>query len=445
MLQTKFPYSRNVRSNSLNVPDGAITLSIQVPSKGQQRKGSICSCSRCSWTSETERPRSGMTESTNYSDVDSISQFPQSRPQSECNLNLINSSFLPPGTAAAKRSASADYFPRNNFRGNSSPTPPSEGQSQTGSRTSISISHHPSIDQTIGQIKIKLHYNLEMGSLDVSIIKCQDLPHFGKHNPNAIVYVSLLPDDGYLEHSRVKTKCKKNSHNPIFGEILKFPNLTKFELDDRTLLFQVFHIDPFSKKSLIGETQIKIEDYPWSEEDPIWLPLKKELIISVPTNSDGLAPELPSRRGLLRFEISFKMKDPKKQRIDINFYAKSGNNLTGDPPILCKMPFVKANLLSNRKIISSARSSLAEFHGNGFEPCWNYNIVIQDQSLEKLKKRALEISVWDRENSTNNRYIGRLLFYLSDPKKQEKTTQSLWRKLIETPGAKFVAELQLQP
>uniref|UniRef100_A0A914ZB87 C2 domain-containing protein n=1 Tax=Panagrolaimus superbus TaxID=310955 RepID=A0A914ZB87_9BILA len=103
------------------------------------------------------------------------------------------------------------------------------------------------------------------------------------------------------------------------------------------------------------------------------------------------------------------------------------------------------NLLSNRKIISSARSSLAEFNGNGLEPTWNYNIVLQDQNLEKLKKRALEVSVWDRENSSNNRYIGRLLFYLPDPKKQEKTAQSLWRRLIETPDAKFVAELQLQP
>jgi hypothetical protein len=444
MLQTKFPSSRNVRSNSLNVPDGAITLSIKVPSKGMLRKSSICSCSKCSWNSETERPRSGMTESTLYSDGDSISQFPQSRPQSECNLNLIASS-----PSATKRSASADQFQRNYSGENSipaSPTPPSEGLSRNGSRTSIST--RPSVDSTTGQIKVKLHYNLEMGSLDVGIIECRDLPHFGKHNPNPVVYVSLLPDDGYLEHSRVKTKCKKNTHNPIFGEILKFSNLTKFELDDRTLYFQVFHVDPFAKKSLIGEIQIKVEDYPWSEENPIWLPLKKELIISVPQPPSSLtvmAPEITSRRGLLCFEISFKMKDSKKLRGDINFLAKSGNNLTGDPPILCKLPFVKANLLSNRKIISSARSSLAEFHGNGLKPCWDYNIVIQDQNLEKLKKRALEISVWDRENSSNNRYIGRLLFYLSDPKKQEKTTQSLWRKLIENPGTKFATELQLQP
>ena len=73
MLQThaKSPSSRTIRSNSLNVPDGAVALSIQIPSNGTLRKGSICSCSRCSFASETERPRSGMTESTIYSDAES--------------------------------------------------------------------------------------------------------------------------------------------------------------------------------------------------------------------------------------------------------------------------------------------------------------------------------------------------------------------------------------
>ena len=123
--------------------------------------------------------------------------------------------------------------------------------------------------------------------------------------------------------------------------IFKFSNLTKFELDDRTLHFQVFHVDPFCKKSLIGETQIKVEDYPWGEEDPIFLPLKRELIINVPP-AEAPPQEINSRRGILRFEMSFKIKDPKKQRGDIHFLAKSGNNLTGDPPILAKMPFVKA-------------------------------------------------------------------------------------------------------
>uniref|UniRef100_A0AC34QJ69 C2 domain-containing protein n=1 Tax=Panagrolaimus sp. JU765 TaxID=591449 RepID=A0AC34QJ69_9BILA len=250
-----------------------------------------------------------------------------------------------------------------------------------------------------------------MGSLDVHVIECRDLPHFGKHNPNAAVYVSLLPDDGYLEHSKVKTKCRKHTHNPNFGEILKFPNLTKFELDDRSLQFQVYHVDPFTKKSLIGECEIRIEDYPWSSDEAIWMPLRKQL-----RESETIDPnqEITTRRGTLSFEISFQMKDDKNQRGDIHFLVKHGNNLTGDPPVLSKMPFVKANLLSNRKIVTSARSSLAEFQGNGLQPIWNYDIVIQNQSIEKMKTRALEISVWDRENSFNNRYIGRLVFYLCE-------------------------------
>ncbi|KAE9552359.1 hypothetical protein FO519_004442 [Halicephalobus sp. NKZ332] len=418
MLKTNS--SRTVRSNSLNVPDGTVALSIQIPDPGALRKSSVCSCSKCSWASEADRPMSAMTSST---DFDSISQVSYTRPQSECYLNNFNNNH-----SATTRSASVDFA-----QPSAPPTPRSRSKSSIGTR--------PSIDDTIGQISFKLFYNLEMGSLDVHVIECRDLPHFGKHNPNPLVYVSLLPDDGYLEHSKVKTKCRKNSYNPTFGEVIKFPNLTKFELDDRSVFFQVFHLDPFSKKSIIGEAEIRVEDYPWATEEPVWMPLRKQTLGK--ESPDQI--QINSRRGILNFDISFKIKDEKTQKGDIHFFVKNGSNLTGDPPILCKSPFVKINLLWNRKIINSARTSAAEFQGNGLQPFWNYDLVIQNQSIEKLKKRALEVSVWDRENSINSRYIGRLLFCLSDPKKPEKTTQSLWRRLMETPEAKFNAELQLQP
>uniref|UniRef100_A0A7E4UZ92 C2 domain-containing protein n=1 Tax=Panagrellus redivivus TaxID=6233 RepID=A0A7E4UZ92_PANRE len=449
MLQTKAPLlgncGRTMRSNSLNVPDGAVALSITIPDGRTIRKSSVCSCSKCSFVSDQERPRSGMSDMSFETTDD---QKLASRPQSEFNLDTLTDNYSARGIT--HRSASADYFRRKSFSSDSqnqqSPSPPTGDElsapiSRSSSRAS-SLSTRPSIDFSSGQLKFKLNYNLEMGSLDVHVIECRDLPHFGKHNPNPIVYVSLLPDDGYLEHSRVKTKCRKNTYNPLFGEVLKFPNLTKFELDDRILQFSVYHVDAFTKKSVIGECQVRIEDYPWSMTEPIWVPLRKNMFVEM-TPPD---PEIHTRRGILRFEISFTLKDQRKQRGDIHFFVKSGNNLTGDPPVLCKMPFIKANLMNRQKsILRSARSALAEFHGNGHEPVWNYDLVIQDQSLEKLKDRILEISVWDRENSLNNRYIGRLLFHRSESTNSEKSTQSLWRRLLETPKAKFVAELQLQP
>ena len=46
-----------------------------------------------------------------------------------------------------------------------------------------------------------------------------------------------------------------------------------------------------------------------------------------------------------------------------------------------------SQLLSGRKVLVSARSCLAEFPESGFRPVWDYDIVIQEQNLKKLRKR----------------------------------------------------------
>lgn len=88
-----------------------------------------------------------------------------------------------------------------------------------------------------------------------------------------------MPEDGYAEHSKVKTSIRKRSYNPIFNEILKFYNLTKFELDERYLQISVWHTEAFQTKSLIGECFIKMADYPWYKAGPITVNLKKHPVI----------------------------------------------------------------------------------------------------------------------------------------------------------------------
>ena len=55
----------------------------------------------------------------------------------------------------------------------------------------------------------------------VSIFRLQLSFSFRSFNEEEPEWFDNFSDDGYLHHSRVKTKCKKNSHSPVFGEILK--------------------------------------------------------------------------------------------------------------------------------------------------------------------------------------------------------------------------------
>ena len=54
-----------------------------------------------------------------------------------------------------------------------------------------------------------------------------------------------------------KTKTVKNSINPIFNESFRF-QVPHSELKSKTLIFQVFDWDRFSKNDPIGEVKIQL-------------------------------------------------------------------------------------------------------------------------------------------------------------------------------------------
>uniref|UniRef100_A0A914CKE0 C2 domain-containing protein n=1 Tax=Acrobeloides nanus TaxID=290746 RepID=A0A914CKE0_9BILA len=316
----------------------------------------------------------------------------------------------------------------------------SNASSTSGTLTATDTA--PFMDQTphaLGQVQIKLIYNLQMGCLEVQVVECRGLPHFGKHYPNTFVQISLLPEDGYSEHSKVRTSLRKRSFNPVYNEILRFHNLTKFELDERYLQIGVWHSEAFHSKSLIGECFLKMADYPWNYLDPIWISLK-----AYPESVPPDPLHVETSRGTITFELRFEMKRTMLKTGDIHFLLKSGHSLCGHPPILAKMPFAKVQLVSGRKVLISARSCLAEFPENGFRPVWDYDIVIQEQNLKKLRKRCLEVSLWDRESASNRRYIGRIRFRISESRNVEDEPQVLWKRMLQYPNECIHAELALR-
>ena len=102
-----------------------------------------------------------------------------------------------------------------------------------------------------------MHYQVvyQQSTLVITVLECKNLnkSDLAGGAPDGIVEVYLLPGSNKPE----KTKTVKNSINPIFNESFRF-QVPHSELKSKTLIFQVFDWDRFSKNDPIGEVKIQL-------------------------------------------------------------------------------------------------------------------------------------------------------------------------------------------
>uniref|UniRef100_A0A1I7X8Z0 C2 domain-containing protein n=1 Tax=Heterorhabditis bacteriophora TaxID=37862 RepID=A0A1I7X8Z0_HETBA len=126
----------------------------------------------------------------------------------------------------------------------------------------------------LGEIQLKLSYDVRLACLNVYVIQCRSLPHFGTHRPNPYVKAFLLPRNANEMILKHKTTPRKNVIDPHFDEQMKFPHVSKSELEQRDLLVAVWHKDIMSQNALLGEAVLCLRDHPWQVSDPAWYPLE---------------------------------------------------------------------------------------------------------------------------------------------------------------------------
>ncbi|CAB1420894.1 unnamed protein product [Pleuronectes platessa] len=73
-------------------------------------------------------------------------------------------------------------------------------------------------------------------------------------------------------------------------------------------------------------------------------------------------------------------------------------------------PFVKVYLLPGRGAENKRRSKHA---GKSLNPEWNQTVIYKNIHLEQLRKKTLEVSVWDYDKSSSNDFLGEVLIDLS--------------------------------
>ncbi|XP_072311181.1 protein piccolo [Eucyclogobius newberryi] len=98
-------------------------------------------------------------------------------------------------------------------------------------------------------------------------------------------------------------------------------------------------------------------------------------------------------------------------------------------------PFVKVYLLPGRGQVMVVQNASAEnkrrskHAGKSINPEWNQTVIYKNIHLEQLKKKTLEVSVWDYDKCSSNDFLGEVLIDLSNTSQLDNVPQ--WLPLKE--------------
>ncbi|XP_035231357.1 synaptotagmin-4-like, partial [Stegodyphus dumicola] len=103
----------------------------------------------------------------------------------------------------------------------------------------------------LGQLHFRLKYNAEKLSLQVTIVRCSDLPAKDSNNGSSDPYVKLqlLPE----KQHKVKTRVLRKTLDPVYDEDFTFYGINPNQLQATTLHFVVLSFDRYSRDDVIGE------------------------------------------------------------------------------------------------------------------------------------------------------------------------------------------------
>ncbi|XP_023222401.1 synaptotagmin-5-like isoform X2 [Centruroides sculpturatus] len=218
-----------------------------------------------------------------------------------------------------------------------------------------------------GRLHYKLKYDFDRSDLIIHVIEALDLGILSENGFNdPYVKVTMIPE---VDNKQRQTVIRRNSTDPYFDEIFKFP-VTYDELADRTLLLQLFDYDRFSRNDVTGEVSIPLADLDVTTEIEIWSDLDKRQKVSTDR------PEILLSLNYL----------PSAGRLTV--VVLKASNLVAPGSKEVPDSFVKVSLYGEKK--SKKKKTSTKKHCNN--PVWNEALCF-DIAEEELKHGRLIINV----------------------------------------------------
>ena len=109
----------------------------------------------------------------------------------------------------------------------------------------------------IGRIHFRLAYDFTGNTLSVNIIEAENVPakDLGGYS-DPYIRVMILPD----KRKKFETKVQKRTLNPVYNETFVFKNMPYSDIENRTLLMEVYDFDRFSGHDIIGIVKLPLID-----------------------------------------------------------------------------------------------------------------------------------------------------------------------------------------
>ncbi|KAL3210009.1 hypothetical protein MRX96_037489 [Rhipicephalus microplus] len=129
-----------------------------------------------------------------------------------------------------------------------------------------------------GRLHFRLKYDFDKSDLVVHVIEAMELggPRMD-HQGGAggfgepCVRVALLPE---VDSKQRQALMRRRSTDPLFDETFKFP-VSFDDVPSRTLLFQVFDYDRYSRNDVTGEVRVPLADVDVTTETEVWCDIEK--------------------------------------------------------------------------------------------------------------------------------------------------------------------------
>ncbi|XP_009977168.1 PREDICTED: synaptotagmin-like protein 2 [Tauraco erythrolophus] len=263
--------------------------------------------------------------------------------------------------------------------------------SVSGSVLSVYSGDFGSVDAQ-GTVEFALDYDEKNREFQVHVSQCKDLAVVDEKKSRSDPYVKtyLLPDKARM--GKRKTSVKKRTVNPIYNEVLRY-KIEKMVLLIQKLNLSVWHNDPLGRNSFLGEIEVDLASWDWSNRKLNWYPLKPRSLSAV----NGV-----DHRGVMNLSIkyvppgSLGPKNPPSGEVHI--WVKDVKDLLQLRPSGVDA-FVKCYVLPDTSKKSYQKTRVIKRDTN---PVFNHTIVYDGFHTEDLKDACVELTVWDHEKLTNH-------------------------------------------
>ncbi|KAJ0004188.1 hypothetical protein NQD34_010402, partial [Periophthalmus magnuspinnatus] len=311
--------------------------------------------------------------------------------------------------------------------------------SVSGSMTSINHMDLGDVDVQ-GTIQFAVNYIQKLGEFHIFVVHCRDLAVGDAKKSRSDPYVKcyLLPDKTKL--GKRKTTIKKKTLNPTYNEILRFKILLEV-LKSQHLNVSVWHNDTFGRNSFLGEVDLDLSEWDFSNAQINEYALKARTA-SLALTSNPSPTRTSDIRGQMRVALRFlPQASPRPSRNEtgeVQIWVKDCKNL---PPIRGVIidPFVKCTVLPDTSRKSRQKTRVVKRTAN---PMFNHTMVYDGFRPEDLREACVELTVWDHDR-LNNHYIGGVRLgrgsgksYGVDVNWMDSTTSeaNLWQRMLESVG-----------